>query len=100
MKNRDNSRKLALKIERLKPLIGVDMCACAPMNVLKCYGVCRKKHTDERGRVACGELYQIDTSIFRTKKKWGKKNRDDNDGQDRPNLLRKRDRKRKRVEPN
>ncbi len=98
-KNRDNPRKLAAKLERLKPLIGIDMCACAPMNALKCHGECRERHAyDDKGKVVCGELYQIDTSIFRVKKKWDKRKRDENKDQDRPSLSRKRDRKRKKVE--
>jgi len=67
-KTKEKRKKMSPKLQRLKSLIGVDMCACGPMNVLKCEGECRKKRTSDSGQVICSEVYQIDTSIFRQKK--------------------------------
>ncbi len=51
------------KTERLKRLLGVDLCACGCGDKLKCHGVCRKVHTNPNsGRVECGECYQVDRS--------------------------------------
>lgn len=100
MKSPKNSpAKLSAKIQRLRPLVGVDMCACGPMNVLRCEGPCRIKHTEDTGRVVCSWLYQIDTSIFRTKKKTDRKRGHDDDEQFKSDLSKKRrfSEKRQRV---
>jgi hypothetical protein len=61
---------------RLQPLVGIDLCACGPLNHLKCSGKCRKKHTNEHGEVICGEKYKIEIRTKHTKKR---KNRDNTD---------------------
>lgn len=54
---------------RLQPLVGVDLCACGPLNHLKCAGICRKKHTNEHGEIVCGEKYRIEIKTKYPKKK-------------------------------
>jgi|GEM_PF-3813626 len=49
------------KIEQLKRLLGIDLCACGGGNQLRCHGKCREVHTNPKtGRVECGECYRID----------------------------------------
>jgi hypothetical protein len=57
------------KAQRLRNLIGVDLCACGPLNCLRCHGICREEHTDENGQVVCGEKYHVDPNIFNLKKR-------------------------------
>lgn len=65
---REEKKKKKL-FERLKRLIGIDLCSCGTLNVSRCDGVCRKAHTNASGKVVCFELYQIDTSQFKPKKR-------------------------------
>lgn len=62
-----NISKQIKRAMKLKPLLGVDMCACGPTNQLKCEGVCRKMHTDKSGNVNCMELYHIDPKLTQVK---------------------------------
>lgn len=51
------------KIERLRRLLGVDLCACVGNHRLPCSGVCRDRHTDTKtGRVECSEMYRVEHS--------------------------------------
>jgi hypothetical protein len=55
------TKKEQKKIGRLKPLLGVDLCACGGNNKIICDGICRKKHMNPKtGMVECGEVYQVD----------------------------------------
>jgi hypothetical protein len=54
------------KIERIKILIGTDLCACGGGNKLRCEGSCRKCHINSStGQVECGAMYQIDSSVIK-----------------------------------
>lgn len=51
------------RIDRLKHLVGIDLCACGSANQLKCCGICRESHQNKQtGVVKCSSLYQINTS--------------------------------------
>ena len=78
--SKEGKRK-KLKMERLRPLIGVDLCACGPINCLKCSGPCRESHKDQHGQVICFSKYQVDTSIFNVKRN---KRRPRDEEEDRP----------------
>lgn len=61
-KGQNKKKKERKKIERLKRLLGIDLCACGG-NQLKCHGICRERHTNTKtGVVQCTALYQIDQS--------------------------------------
>lgn len=63
-KNRNKKKREQKKIERLKRLLGIDLCACGSGNQFQCCGICREAHTNHKtGRVECGECYQIDHSV-------------------------------------
>lgn len=72
-------RKKKIKAERLRPLLGIDLCACGPMNCFKCHGICRESHKDQHGQVICGAKYQVDSSIFKFKKQKRKNNKEKED---------------------
>lgn len=58
---RNKKKREKKKIERLKRMLGIDLCACG--HKLRCQGKCREKHTNPNtGKVECGECYQIDHS--------------------------------------
>lgn len=62
-RGKNKKKREQKKIERLKRLIGIDLCACGGSHKLKCKGICREKHTKSNtGLVECGELYRIDKS--------------------------------------
>lgn len=51
------------KNERLKRLLGIDLCACGGGHQLKCSGVCRECHTNSNnGNVECSIAYRIEQS--------------------------------------
>ena len=65
-KGRNKKKKEQKKIERLKRLLGIDLCACGGGHQLRCQGVCKESHTNPKTeKVECGELYQIDYSIVK-----------------------------------
>jgi len=47
------------KAQRLRRLMGIDMCACGGMNTLRCEGVCRQRRLMPDGQVQCSAVYQI-----------------------------------------
>lgn len=60
-KGRNKKKREQKKIERLKRMLGIDLCACG--HQLRCHGKCRENHTNiSTGKVECGECYQIDRS--------------------------------------
>lgn len=89
------------KIQRLKFLVGIDLCACAGGHKLLCHGSCRKCHTDTKtGQVKCGELYTIDSSEVKSddkkksKRDWkyGRQKGIDENKQDKQDRRKKRER--------
>lgn len=51
------------KLNRLKILVGIDLCACGGGHRLKCSGVCRECHTNSKsGQVECLAMYRIEQS--------------------------------------
>ena len=67
--NSKEQKKQERKIEKLKPLLDMDFCACGTLYAMKCKGDCRKAHEDKRGRVSCGELYRVDPNLVKQKKR-------------------------------
>jgi len=62
----DKKKREQKKIERLKILLGIDLCACGGGHQLKCQGACKETHTNPKtGRTECGECYQIDRSVVK-----------------------------------
>lgn len=62
-RGRNKNKRELKKIERLRRLLGIDLCACACSHQLRCGGVCRDNHTNTKtGQVECGEMYQIEHS--------------------------------------
>lgn len=54
------SGKKLRRIERLRRLSGVDLCACGGGHLLKCGGICRETHIDLSTKVVrCGEKYRV-----------------------------------------
>lgn len=52
--------KEAKRIARLLPLVGVDLCACGPIHLMKCSGKCRDAHFDNKThQIQCGECYRL-----------------------------------------
>lgn len=48
------------RFERLKKFFDIDLCSCGNGDKLKCHGICRQNHTNQKtGIVKCEELYQI-----------------------------------------
>jgi len=65
-KGRNKSKKERRRIDRLRRLLGIDLCACGGGHKLQCDGVCRLAHTNPRTqRIECGALYQIDPTLVR-----------------------------------
>ena len=69
---KERKKKIA-KANRLRPFLGVDMCACCPL--MKCEGICRETHTNDAGEVIFFELYQIDPALIILKEKDKRKGR-------------------------
>lgn len=82
-KQSKETKKRADKALRLYSMQGVDLCACGPVNVLKCEGECRAEHRNEHGQIECGAKYQVDPDIFNLKKRRSKR-RNDSDTEERP----------------
>lgn len=62
-RGRNKKKKEQKKIERLKRLLDIDLCACSGGHQLRCHGVCKESHTNPKtGEIECRELYQIDYS--------------------------------------
>ena len=84
----NKNKKEHRKIERLRRLLGADLCACGVGHKLCCKGICRKSHINpSTRRVECPEMYHIDHSIVkpggprRPKRTWkygNQKNENDN----------------------
>jgi hypothetical protein len=94
VEERKKDKKGLKKAQRLKVLVGLDICACAGGHKLQCHGVCRESHQDVTGRVSCGELYRIEDSEIKSdkpKRNW-KKNRDTDRDESKQNRLKKRER--------
>jgi hypothetical protein len=68
MKNKiKENKKRTKKIDKLRLLSGTDLCACGPLNMFKCSGVCRKVHTKNE-KIICSELYRVDEVILSLKR--------------------------------
>jgi hypothetical protein len=66
-KGRNKKRKDQKKIERLKRLLGIDLCACSGGHKLLCHGICRELHVSSgTGKVECISVYQIDRSVVKS----------------------------------
>jgi hypothetical protein len=50
-------------------LIGVDFCACGPLNTIRCDGACRKSHINNDGEVVCSEKYRYSPPPRKREKK-------------------------------
>lgn len=60
-KGRNKKKREQKKIERLRRLSGIDLCACGYQ--LKCSGSCRELHTNSKcGQVECDAMYRIEQS--------------------------------------
>ncbi len=83
MKNKKNSTnkkkkdsQSKLRKERLNRLVGVDMCACFPIYMGRCQGICRSTHTHGK-TVECFCLYRVEqTEEYIAMNKKGKKSND------------------------
>ena len=63
-KGRNREKKKQKKIERLKLLSGIDLCACGGGHRLRCHGVCKEAHTNSKTReIECSECYQIECNV-------------------------------------
>ncbi len=61
------------KINMLKLLFNIDLCACGGGHRLRCRGICRKVHTNSSTKmVECGECYQVslEQNERRPKRTW------------------------------
>lgn len=66
-KGHNKKKRERKKTERLKRLLGIDLCACGGGHQLQCCGICRESHIDSNtGKVECKEIYQIDCSIVKS----------------------------------
>jgi len=64
-RGRNKKKREQKKVDRLKRLLGIDLCACGGGHKAKCEGVCREAHTNSGGQVECGEHYRIDQSVVK-----------------------------------
>lgn len=54
------SGKTRRRVDRLRRLAGVDLCACGGGHLLRCKGVCRETHIDLKTQnIRCGEKYRV-----------------------------------------
>jgi hypothetical protein len=101
-KGKSKTGKEIKREERLRRLLGVDLCACGGGHRLKCHGICRVAHTNSgTGRVECGEMYHIDYSVvksggFRRKNRSSRHNRQEDVGE----VNTDKDRRREKFERN
>lgn len=62
-RGRNKKKREKKKIERLKRLLGIDLCACGGGHQLRCEGPCKERHTNSGdGNTQCEAMYQIDCS--------------------------------------
>jgi len=94
----NKAKKENKRLERLRKLIGIDLCACAGGHQRKCSGICRKQHIDQKtGHVKCVACYRIEKSDLNLGKKRQKRSWDrDEQKNDRPR--RKKDRENRRTD--
>jgi hypothetical protein len=60
-RGRNKIKREKKKFERLRRLVGVDLCACGDGYKSKCKGICREAHRNPKsGEVECIACYQID----------------------------------------
>ncbi len=60
----NRSMRKQKKTDRLKRLLGIDLCACGGGHKIRCKGVCRERHTNSKtGKIECVALYQIDNLV-------------------------------------
>lgn len=95
-KNSNKKKRGSKKAKQQHNLIGIDLCACAGGDRLKCQGPCRKRHMNS-GVVECGALYHIDTAVVKKSnpsraKKRGKEMEEERN----ENILGKQQRRKKR----
>jgi len=45
--------------ERLRNLVGIDLCACGGGHKVKCDGICRQNHIKNNEGVKCPAVYQV-----------------------------------------
>ncbi len=65
-RGRNKRKREQKRNERLKKLLGIDLCACGCSHTLTCAGSCRNSHINSNtGIVECGALYQIDHSLVK-----------------------------------
>lgn len=65
-KGRNKKKREQKKIERLKRLLGVNLCACGSGHKLQCQGLCKERHMNpETKRVECTAMYQIEHSAVK-----------------------------------
>ena len=54
------SGKTRRRVDRLRRLAGIDLCACGGGHLLRCQGICRNSHIDQKTQnVRCGERYRV-----------------------------------------
>ena len=102
----NKKKKEQRKINRIKLLLNIDLCACGGGHQLRCSDLCRALHTDDNtGRVECTELYQIGNAIVnqdgprRSKREWryGRQKNNDNVKENAENKITKQ-RRREKIE--
>ncbi len=59
------SGKTRRRVDRLRRLAGVDLCACGGGHLLRCRGICRDTHFDGKTNdVRCDERYRVNQAPF------------------------------------
>lgn len=89
---RKYGQKEKQRMDVLKRLAGVDLCACAGGHQLKCSGICRERHTDQTGQVRCVALYRINIAEInknQNNRRRNENNHDPNEKQKRWKRLKK-----------
>jgi len=88
-KGRNKKKREDKRVRRLRLLLGTDLCACGGGHLLRCNGMCREQHTNQKtGTVECPEVYRIDSSAIKndghrkTKRSWkyGRQRENNDDG--------------------
>jgi len=65
-KGRNRKKREQKKFEKLRRLLGIDLCACGGGNQSKCRGLCREARINSKtGLVECIACYQIDPSVVK-----------------------------------
>ena len=66
-RGRNKKKRERKKIERLKRVLGIDLCAGCGGHQLCCQGECRESHMNSgTGKVECISVYQIDRSTVKS----------------------------------